>query len=497
MSKPAQQSRHGWTTSSAKDLQTPFDAAVVVATILRPTLMQAVRSIFAQELGGRIQILIGIDKIVGDRGVIDRLQAECPSHCTITLCEPGYSTAALNGGVYSALTGGGLLAGLSTLANSRYVCYLDDDNWYAPEHLSSLRATINSESGWVHSLRWFVNSYDDRCIDIDRWHAVGPNAGLYAHTMGGLVDTNCYMIDKDRCWDMLWRWSHALQKKGAGNDRGVFASLVRKEPWRCSEQATVYYRLPPEREWVVHHWKWRGLEPKANLTPTPFGVVASAIRKALPRPDVTLDTSVEPVAPHEAYRSTIKYFKPRSLIDLWSGNGHRIISFVRAAREAGHQIHALAVDNWLPVPFDAGGKLRPLANGATLYDEFCRNVASAGVADMVTALPQGPGDAAYMLRPSNMRCDLLLGPADRGDAESMLRQWWPLLRPNALTLLECGALDAEEVVHRLADFAEARGARIGPMASKGHSLVAIRKSDPGAKRRPAPSRNKATPMPAG
>jgi N-acetylmuramoyl-L-alanine amidase len=29
------------------------------------------------------------------------------------------------------------------------------------------------------------------------------------------------MIDKDRCWDMLWRWSHALQKKGAGNDRGV------------------------------------------------------------------------------------------------------------------------------------------------------------------------------------------------------------------------------------------------------------------------------------
>jgi hypothetical protein len=38
--------------------QTPFDVAVVIPTVLRPTLLRAVRSIFRQDLKGRIQILI-------------------------------------------------------------------------------------------------------------------------------------------------------------------------------------------------------------------------------------------------------------------------------------------------------------------------------------------------------------------------------------------------------------------------------------------------------
>ena len=64
-----------WTTAPGGDLQTPFEAAVIVATILRPTLLQAVRSIFAQDLQGRVQILIGIDKVKGDRGMLDALRA--------------------------------------------------------------------------------------------------------------------------------------------------------------------------------------------------------------------------------------------------------------------------------------------------------------------------------------------------------------------------------------------------------------------------------------
>jgi len=38
-----------------------FDAAVVMPTLLRPSLERAVRSVFAQDLGGRIQLLIGVD----------------------------------------------------------------------------------------------------------------------------------------------------------------------------------------------------------------------------------------------------------------------------------------------------------------------------------------------------------------------------------------------------------------------------------------------------
>ncbi len=42
-------------------LQLPFDAAVVIATVLKPTLTRAVCSVFNQSFAGRIHVLIGVD----------------------------------------------------------------------------------------------------------------------------------------------------------------------------------------------------------------------------------------------------------------------------------------------------------------------------------------------------------------------------------------------------------------------------------------------------
>jgi hypothetical protein len=43
--------------SPGNDLQHPFNAAVVMPTIVCPGIVEALRSIFAQEFTGRIQIL--------------------------------------------------------------------------------------------------------------------------------------------------------------------------------------------------------------------------------------------------------------------------------------------------------------------------------------------------------------------------------------------------------------------------------------------------------
>jgi hypothetical protein len=48
-------------------MQQPFDAAIVIATIMRPSLGPALRSIFQQSFRGRTQIVLGIDKSVGER----------------------------------------------------------------------------------------------------------------------------------------------------------------------------------------------------------------------------------------------------------------------------------------------------------------------------------------------------------------------------------------------------------------------------------------------
>ena len=54
----------------AEDLQTPFDVGVAMVTILRPTFAQALRSVYAQQLNGRIHVLVGVDKWEGERGML-------------------------------------------------------------------------------------------------------------------------------------------------------------------------------------------------------------------------------------------------------------------------------------------------------------------------------------------------------------------------------------------------------------------------------------------
>ena len=52
-------------SAAGADLQTSFDVAVVMPTLLRPSLKRAVESVFAQDVRGRVQILIGVDVAEG------------------------------------------------------------------------------------------------------------------------------------------------------------------------------------------------------------------------------------------------------------------------------------------------------------------------------------------------------------------------------------------------------------------------------------------------
>jgi len=72
--------------------QTQFDVAVIIPTILRPTLLRAVRSVFSQDLHGRIQILIGIDQRQGEDECLNILNQEKPENISLVIIDPGYST---------------------------------------------------------------------------------------------------------------------------------------------------------------------------------------------------------------------------------------------------------------------------------------------------------------------------------------------------------------------------------------------------------------------
>ena len=237
------------------DTQTPFEVAIIMATVVRPSLAQAIRSIYAQRFGGRVQILVGIDRWEGERAVVEALLAECPAHMAVTLLDLGYSTSQRHGGIYPSHFGGALKTILSFAANSRYVTYLDDDNWYAPEHLATMRSAVEGKA-WAFALRHFVESDSGDLLCPDTWESMGPGRGVYAQAQGGFVDTNCYCIDTQQCADVFPEWAMTRFAGGTGGDRQILQRL-RNRPWGTNGAHTVYYRqrlagLHPYLLWRFH-----------------------------------------------------------------------------------------------------------------------------------------------------------------------------------------------------------------------------------------------------
>ncbi|MCL2640054.1 MAG: glycosyltransferase [Phycisphaerales bacterium] len=226
-----------------------FSVAVVVPTVLRGSLERAVESVFGQDVVGPGQLLIGVDKAVGDRGILERILKKKPSHWDVMVLDPGYSTSVRHGGLHAARDGGAMRTVLSYLANSRYVAYLDDDNWWGPGHLRGLLAAIEGHD-WAYSWRWFVDRESGRVLALDRWESVGPNAGMFAARFGGFADPNTLMLDKVACEAGLRWWCVPLRGdvSGMSADRHVFNYLKdhHRGRGRCSRQASCYYVLDPK-----------------------------------------------------------------------------------------------------------------------------------------------------------------------------------------------------------------------------------------------------------
>jgi len=64
---------------------------------------------------------------------------------------------------------------LSYAANSRRIAYLDDDNWWAPHHISDLLDVIEGFD-WAFTYRWFVDPGTQEVICADDFESVAPRA---------------------------------------------------------------------------------------------------------------------------------------------------------------------------------------------------------------------------------------------------------------------------------------------------------------------------------
>jgi len=232
--------------------QAPSDVAVIMPSIWRPSLEQALRSVVEQDFPGSIQILLGFDTPNSARIDLEKMVGALPQNRSVVALYPGFSTSRRHGGLYPAFDGGALRIVLCYLANAQYLAFLDDDNWWAPGHLRNLRSAVQGVQ-WAFGMRWFVDPRNDAIICVDDWESVGPDRGVWQQQFGGFVDPNCLMIDKIACDPVLRWWSIPLPSDpGAMScDRHVFRELKNNYAWRMAPEPSVFYRINLEDP--VHH----------------------------------------------------------------------------------------------------------------------------------------------------------------------------------------------------------------------------------------------------
>ena len=222
------------------------DISVVIPTVGRSSLMRAVASIFKQDFAGNIQILIGLDRdVYGHAGDIKALLlATCPPNRFLTWIDPGYSTSRRHGGVHSCHFGGSLRVALSFLAQSRYVMYLDDDDWIAENHCSDMMKAIQDKK-WAYARCFYADGNLGVPICEDQIESVGVNGGIYSAEFGGFVRPSGLMLDKLAMPYILHLWAESPYPAGDGEDRSMFHQL-KHLAHGFSGRASVYYAMDPK-----------------------------------------------------------------------------------------------------------------------------------------------------------------------------------------------------------------------------------------------------------
>jgi glycosyltransferase involved in cell wall biosynthesis len=116
------------------------------------------------------------------------------------------------------------------------ICYLDDDNWYEPDHIESLVEMIEQHNlGWAYSLRKIVDN-EGNFICEDNCESLGI---IRNSEQKHLVDNSCYVVRTD----VARRHSHAWYVP-ITSDRSFQSELMRaRHSAGTTGKHTANYRL--------------------------------------------------------------------------------------------------------------------------------------------------------------------------------------------------------------------------------------------------------------
>lgn len=138
----------------------------------------------------------------------------------------------------NGMMNGGIIAASAYLVTEDLICWLDDDNWFEPDHVETLLAA-KEDKPYAYSLRKLVEP-DGTLFDYDDFESLGIHSGF--------IDLNCYLMDRGLAAQIAPLWYRTTGELMVG-DRFVYEALRQNNlPFGETGKYTVNYRLNPKRD---------------------------------------------------------------------------------------------------------------------------------------------------------------------------------------------------------------------------------------------------------
>ncbi len=186
---------------------------VITPTVGGPELVDALISVAEQDYKGEVTHLVVVDGKQHLSKVAAAIEVSGVYPTLLVLPE--------NTG-FDGWIGHRIYASVPMLVNTDYIAFLDQDNWYTKNHLSSaIEAMKKNSVDMAFSLRSIYSKekeylFDDNCESLGLWPVWNSNGDSY------LIDTSTFVFKKDllQATCHLWRqkliadrlYTHAIKK---------------------------------------------------------------------------------------------------------------------------------------------------------------------------------------------------------------------------------------------------------------------------------------------
>jgi GT2 family glycosyltransferase len=227
---------------------------VITPTIGSPKLKDAIESVQKQTY--KCNHLLVVDGTENAHNVYAQTNAEEEG---LKVCYTPENTGKTGGNFY----GHRIYAAYPHLINSDYILFLDEDNWFEPDHVETLIKTIEEKKlDFSYSLRKVFDAdgkylLDDNCESLGKWEIFGSRHSN--HGKQYLIDTSSFCFTRKFIQETCHLWH-----SGWGGDRRYFYAVKDNAKWDCNHKHTLCYRLDGNQGSVTKEFFVEGNKTQEN-----------------------------------------------------------------------------------------------------------------------------------------------------------------------------------------------------------------------------------------